>query len=71
MLGSLIGPGEVRAMLDDYLEQLAARRSELEAVREMLADRREVRFPARVADWGLAYYHSEAEIVERLRQDLD
>ena len=71
MLGSLMGPGEVRAMLDDYLEQLAARRGELEAVREMLGDRHEVRFPARVADWGLAYYDSEAEVVERLRKDVD
>jgi DNA-binding PadR family transcriptional regulator len=71
MLGSLMGPGEVRAMLDDYLEQLAARRGELEAVREMLGDLHEVRFPARVADWGLAYYDSEAEIVERLRKDVD
>lgn len=71
MLGSLMGPGEVRAMLDDYLEQLAKRRGELEAVREMLGDRHEVRFPARVADWGLAYYDSEAEIVERLRNDVD
>ena len=71
MLGSLMGPGEVRAMLDDYLERLAARRGELEAVREMLGDRHEVRFPARVADWGLAYYDSEAEVVERLRKDVD
>jgi len=71
MLGTLMGPGEVRAMLDEYLDQLAERRGELEAVRELLADRHEVRFPARVADWGLAYYDSEAEIVERLRKDLD
>ncbi len=71
MLGSLMGPGEVRAMLDDYLEQLAERRGELEAVREMLGDRHEVRFPARVADWGLAYYDSEAQIVERLRKDVE
>ena len=71
MLGSLMGPGEVRAMLDEYLDQLAKRRSELEAVRELLADRHEVRFPARVADWGLAYYDSETKIVERLRKDID
>lgn len=71
MLGSLMGSDEVRAMLDDYLEQLAERRGELEAVRQRLADRHEVRFPARVAGWGLAYYDSEAQIVERLLQDLD
>lgn len=71
MLGSFMSPDEVRGMLDDYLEQLAERRRDLEAVREMLADRHEVRFPARVADWGLAYYASEKEIVERLRKELD
>lgn len=71
MLGSLMGPDEVRAMLDGYLDQLAERRRDLAAVRVMLADRHEVRFPARVADWGLAYYDAEAEIVDRLRKDLD
>ena len=71
MLGSLMEPDELRGLLDGYLDQLAERRRELEAVRERLADRHEVRFPARVADWGLAYYDSEAEIVDRLRKDLD
>jgi DNA-binding PadR family transcriptional regulator len=71
MLGNLMGRREVTAMLDDYLDQLAERRRELEDVREMLGDRREVRFPAHVADWGLAFYDSEAEIVERLRKTLD
>jgi DNA-binding PadR family transcriptional regulator len=71
MLGSLMEPDAVLGMLDDYLDQLADRRRELEAVRKLLADRDDVRFPARVADWGLAYYDSEAEIVDRLRKDLD
>lgn len=71
MLGDLMGRDEVATMLDDYLGLLAERRRELEAVREMLGDRRDVRFPAHVADWGLAYYDSEAEIVARLRKDLD
>ena len=71
MLGSLMEPDEVLALLDGYLDQLAERRIKLQAVREMLADREEVRFPARVADWGLAYYDSEAEIVDRVRKDLD
>jgi DNA-binding PadR family transcriptional regulator len=70
MLGSLMGPDQVRAMLDDYVEQLAEHRRDLAVVREGLGDREEVRFPARVADWGLAYFDSEAEIVERLRKDL-
>lgn len=71
MLGSLMGKKEVAAMLDDYLDQLTERRRELEAVREMLGDVHEVRFPARVAEWGLAYYASETEIVQKLRADCD
>jgi DNA-binding PadR family transcriptional regulator len=71
MLGSLMGPDEVRTLLDDYLEQLADRRRDLAAVREGLGDRQDVRFPAHVAEWGLAYYDSEAEIVEQLRKDID
>jgi DNA-binding PadR family transcriptional regulator len=70
MLGSLMGPDQVRAMLEDYVEQLAEHRRDLAAVREFLGDRKEVRFPAHVADWGLAYFDSEAEIVERLRKEL-
>ena len=70
MLGSLMGPGEVESMLDGYVEALAARRKELEGVREMLGDNPAVAYPARVADWGLAYYDSEVEIVEKLRRTL-
>ena len=70
MLGSLMGPGEIEAMLDGYVEALAARRQELQAVREFLGDREAVEYPARVADWGLAYYDAEVEIVEKLRRTL-
>ncbi|MEJ7634437.1 helix-turn-helix transcriptional regulator [Aeromicrobium sp.] len=70
LMGSLMGPGEVESMLDGYVEALAERRKELEAVRELLGDNEAVAYPARVADWGLAYYDSEAEIVEKLRRTL-
>jgi DNA-binding PadR family transcriptional regulator len=70
MLGSLMGPGEVEAMLDGYVSAVADRRKELEAVREMLGDNEAVAYPARVADWGLAYYDAEVEIVEKLRRTL-
>jgi DNA-binding PadR family transcriptional regulator len=70
MMGSIMGPGEVEAMLDGYVEALAARRKELEGVREMLGDNPAVAYPARVADWGLAYYDAEVEVVEKLRHTL-
>ena len=71
MLGSRMGPEAMRAMLDDYLDQVAERRGELAAVREILADRAEVKYPAQVAEWGLAFYDSEVEIVNRIRKTLD
>ncbi|MEV7396768.1 PadR family transcriptional regulator [Aeromicrobium sp. NPDC092404] len=70
MLGSLMGPGEVVSMLDVYVDAVAERRKELEAVREMLGDDEALAYPARVADWGLAYYDAEVEIVEKLRRTL-
>jgi len=70
MLGAMMGVDEVRAMLDRYEEALAERRRELEAVREMLADRETVAYPARVADWGLAFFDSEASTIERIRDSL-
>ena len=57
-------------MLDDYRDSLVERRAELVAVRESLGDRPEVAYPAMVADWGLAYYDSEDEIVSRLAERL-
>jgi DNA-binding PadR family transcriptional regulator len=70
LMGGLMDPGQVDAMLDGYVEALGERRKELEAVREMLGDREAVAYPARVADWGLAYYEAEVEIVEKLRRTL-
>jgi DNA-binding PadR family transcriptional regulator len=66
LMGALMEPHAVAGMLHDYVESLAARRAELAAVRDLLADRAEVRYPAMVADWGLAYYDSEADVARRL-----
>lgn len=70
MLGAMMGADEVRAMLDTYEVELAARRRELEAVRDMLADRESVAYPARVADWGLAFFEAEASTIDRIRDSL-
>jgi DNA-binding PadR family transcriptional regulator len=70
MLGAMMGPDEVRAMLDSYEVALAERRRDLEAVREMLGDRETVAFPARVAEWGLAFFDSEATTIDRIRDSL-
>lgn len=75
LMGHLSDPATVGGMLDDYVAALADRRRDLAGVRELLGDRTEVRYPAMVADWGLAYYDAEARIVAELRErvaaDLD
>ncbi|GHS89896.1 hypothetical protein AGMMS50218_17090 [Actinomycetota bacterium] len=66
LMGHLSTPQDMRAMLETHLDALAARRADLQAVRDMLADREEVWYPAMVADWGLAYYDAETQIVTSL-----
>jgi DNA-binding PadR family transcriptional regulator len=68
LMGHLVDPATVRDMLDDYVAALAERRQDLSGVRAMLGDRAEVRYPAMVADWGLAYYDAEERIVAELRE---
>lgn len=68
LMGRLMEPADIEAMLEDYLSALVVRRKDLLAVRTMLGDSEELRFPAMVADWGLRYYDSETEIVKDLKR---
>ena len=68
LMGRLMEPADIEAMLEDYLSALVVRRKDLLAVRTMLGDSEELRFPAMVADWGLHYYDSETEIVKDLKK---
>jgi len=70
LMGRLMDPADVETMLEGYLTALVDRRKELLAVRTSLGDVEELRFPAMVADWGLHYYDSEAEIVKELKKRL-
>jgi DNA-binding PadR family transcriptional regulator len=70
LMGHLIDPHVRLTMLDDYLQGLAERRVELQAVRDSLGDDPAFRFPAMVADWGLDYYESERSMVTELRRRL-
>jgi DNA-binding PadR family transcriptional regulator len=70
MLGAMMGTDAVTDMLDRYEEALAARRRELEAVREMLGDRESVAYAARVAEWGLTFFDAEATAIEHTRRSL-
>lgn len=70
LLGHLVDHDVTVALLDAYIEQLQARRAELQAVRDGLNDDTAFRYPAHVAAWGLSYYDDEArtaaEIADRL-----
>jgi DNA-binding PadR family transcriptional regulator len=76
LVGHLLEPEETTTMLERYAEELVRRRAELQAVRDSLVGRDApgdaFHHPALVADWGLAYYDSEAEItrstLSRLRE---
>lgn len=70
LMGRLMAPADVESMLEGYLSALVDRRKDLLAVRTMLGDVEELRFPAMVADWGLHYYDSETEIVKDLKRRL-
>ena len=70
LMGRLMEPADVEAMLEHYLSALVERRKELLAVRTMLGDNEQLKFPAMVADWGLHYYDSESEIVKDLKRRL-
>ncbi|WP_052521661.1 PadR family transcriptional regulator [Agreia bicolorata] len=71
LMGRLSTPERLGTMLEAHLDDLAARRADLQGVRDMLGDEHQVRYAAMVADWGLAYYDSEASIVTGLRERLD
>nr|WP_271636774.1 hypothetical protein [Solicola gregarius] len=71
LMGHLMRPTDVIRILESYAAALADRRAELEAVRKSLGDDEAMRFPALVAEWGLAYYDSEREITDRTRARLE
>jgi DNA-binding PadR family transcriptional regulator len=71
MMGHLTGAPAMRRMLETYARDIETRRGELAAVRASLGDEDATRFPAMVADWGLAYYDAEWAIVTELAERLD
>ena len=71
LMGRLSTPDALSRMLAQHVDELAARRADLQAVRDMLGDEHRTRYAAMVADWGLEYYDSETRIVTGLRTRLD
>lgn len=75
LLGHLMEPAAVEAMLESYLVALAQRRGELEVVRDGLQSsvgqpEDPFRFPRLVADWGLQYYDGERAVIVSLLRRL-
>lgn len=69
LIGHVTDDATTVRMLEEYADGLAAARADLLAVRESLRGHDEpgdaFRYPALVADWGLAYFDSEAAIARR------
>lgn len=75
LIGHVTGEAEMRAMLRQYVADLAENRADLTEVRESLAGAdgpgQPFRYPSLVAEWGLAYYDAERRIARRLLARLD
>jgi DNA-binding PadR family transcriptional regulator len=75
LIGHLAEPAATTKLLQDYLSALSERRADLVLVRESLRGSDQpgqpFRYPSLVADWGLEYYDSEREIVEKLLRRLE
>ena len=71
MMGHLLPVSKTREMLQAYVDRLVVRHTELQAVRESLGDDVAYRYPAMVAEWGMAYYDAEVDIVAALVRRLD
>lgn len=70
LLGHLLDPSQVRAMLENYDAALAEQRRDLRAVLDRIDNNAAFEFPAHVARWGLSYYDSEEDAVRRVLQAL-
>lgn len=71
LLGHLMEPPQVDALLEGYLSDLVGRRADLQAVHDRLQLSRgqqpdPFRFPRIVAEWGLDYYDGERAVIEDL-----
>ena len=63
LVGHMADPASMRALLEQYAEELAVARADLAEVRESLRGADEpgevFHFPSLVADWGLDYFAAE------------
>ena len=64
LIGHVGEPGRIRAMLEEYVAELAVARADLREVRDSLrgsdAPGEVFHYPSVVADWGLDYFAAEA-----------
>ncbi len=64
LIGHVGQPGRIRAMLEEYVDELAVARADLRQVRDSLRGADEpgeaFHYPSVVADWGLDYFAAEA-----------
>lgn len=71
LMGGLLDPDRLQQILEGYLDDLAERRRELDAVLSSLGSDDAYRYPGLVAEWGLAYFDAEAEVARTMLRRLD
>jgi DNA-binding PadR family transcriptional regulator len=75
LIGHAGDPGRIRAMLEEYVGQLAEALTDLHAVRESLrgadAPGEAFHYPSVVADWGLDYFAAETRHTRTALDRLD
>jgi DNA-binding PadR family transcriptional regulator len=71
MLGALVAPERLQAMVDEQRDRVAADRADLQAVADTLdADAPDTAHPALVAEWGLTTFDTELAALARIRDRL-
>ncbi|HEY3013672.1 MAG TPA: PadR family transcriptional regulator [Nocardioides sp.] len=75
LMGHVTDPATIKAMLREYVDELTTALVDLDEVRESLrgadAPGEAFRHPSLVADWGLAYFASEARLARETLARLD
>jgi DNA-binding PadR family transcriptional regulator len=74
LVGHTGKPEGIRAMLEEYVDELAAARADLRRVRDSLRGRdaasEPFHYPSIVADWGLDYFAAEARHTRKALERL-
>jgi DNA-binding PadR family transcriptional regulator len=64
-------PDRLRAVLEDYIEQVSEVIEDLRGISEEISDQEQWFYPAVVAEWGIGYYEAERAAARRAIKRLN